>query len=102
MSERKETRDEYLDREEQHEIEQQARFALDMANRLAAPAKREEARLRLTCAALTGIIALEGSHRADLNAERAVENADACLALLYPAVDGGEAPTRAALGEEGK
>ena len=48
--------------------------------------EKRAARLRLTCAALTGIIALDGSHVAKLNAERAVENADACLALLYPEV----------------
>lgn len=89
--EREETRDEYLDREEQHEIEQQARFALDMANRLAAPAKREDARLRLTCAALAGLRASETdvsrkSMTADSIARWAVEDADACLALLYPEV----------------
>jgi len=89
--EREETRAEYLDREEQHEIERQARFTLDMANRLAAPAKREEARLRLTCAALNGLRASEvdaGRKMAgsEWMARLAVEDADACLALLYPEV----------------
>lgn len=88
MSEREETRDEYLDREEQHEIEQQARFALDMANRLAAPAKREAARLQLTCAALMGFRASEDADRKMAESESiarlAVDDADACLALLYP------------------
>jgi hypothetical protein len=67
------------------EVEQQARAALEMANRLAAPAKREEARLRLTCAALTGLCAFGGLRES--TPHNAVRQADLCLALLYPKVD---------------
>lgn len=43
-----------------------------------------EARLRLTCAALTGLITRESTDV--LDAKYAVQAADACLALLYPEV----------------
>ena len=86
MSEREETRDEYLDREALHEVEQHARVALDMANRLAAPAKREAARLQLTCAALTGLIGTAPYPCHQALAKQAVDAADWCLDVLYPEV----------------
>ncbi len=47
------------------------------------PPSREEARLRLTCAALTGIV-VRYDDLAEEHARMAVKRADACLALLYP------------------
>lgn len=52
-----------------------------------APPSREEARLRLTCAALTGLSANPNcSGLAETFAAESVAAADACLALLYPEV----------------
>ena len=69
------------------EVEQQARAALEMANRLAAPAKREEARLRLTCAALTGLIGTTPYTSVEALAKQAVDAAEWCLDVLYPHAD---------------
>ena len=46
---------------------------------------REEARLRLVCAALTGFISSDNAGTApNWYARLAIEQADAALALLYP------------------
>ena len=46
---------------------------------------REEARLRLVCAALTGLLANDsGGTAPNWYARLAIEQADAALALLYP------------------
>jgi len=49
------------------------------------PPSREEARLRLVCAALTGLLAKDNNGTApNWYAQIAIQQADAALALLYP------------------
>ncbi len=64
---------------------QDAAEALAVSMRLSAPARMADARLRLTCAALTGITSVDKYTFATV-ARDAVGFADACLALLYPEV----------------